>query len=150
MGNSTTKKAKTRSTILFSSPGGVQSNVELDRLVRETIARVADKWTMLVLEVLAEHKTLRFSKLAELIGGVSQKMLTKTLRAMEQDGFLTRTVYAEVPPRVEYRLTQLGYSLGEAFCGVWNWALEHHDELMKLRGRASPAGSARARDRNRE
>lgn len=149
MGNPTRKKAHERTMKVFSSPGGVQSNPELDRLVRETIARVADKWTMLVLEELAEHKTLRFSQLSGLIGDVSQKMLTKTLRAMEQDGFLTRTVYAEVPPRVEYQLTKLGYSLGEAFCGVWNWALKHHDELMSLRRRTPANESPRVRDPNR-
>jgi DNA-binding HxlR family transcriptional regulator len=60
-------------------------------------------------------------------------MLTKTLRAMEKDGFVTRTVYPEVPPKVEYRLTKLGYSLGEAFCSVWIWAQRHQAELMRLR-----------------
>ncbi len=72
---------------------------ELGALVRETIGRVADKWTMLALEVLEEHGRLRFTRLGELIGGVSQKMLTKTLRQMEADGLLVRTVYPVVPPR---------------------------------------------------
>ena len=106
------KGSKTPPRRVFTSPGGVRSTPELDRLVQETIGRVADKWTMLVLEVLGEHEVLRFGRLGELVGGISQKMLTKTLRAMEKDGFVTRTVYAEVPPRVEYRLTDTGRRLG--------------------------------------
>ena len=127
------KVARTSPRTVFTSPGGVRSTPELDRLVQDTIGRVADKWTMLVLEVLGEHEVLRFGRLAELVGGISQKMLTKTLRAMEKDGFVTRTVYAEVPPKVEYRLTELGYSLGEAFCAVWIWAQKHHGELIRVR-----------------
>jgi DNA-binding HxlR family transcriptional regulator len=127
------KVARTSPRTVFTSPGGVRSTPELDRLVQETIGRIADKWTMLVLEVLGEHEVLRFGRLAELVGGISQKMLTKTLRAMEKDGFVTRTVYAEVPPKVEYRLTELGYSLGEAFCAVWIWAQKHHGELIRVR-----------------
>jgi DNA-binding HxlR family transcriptional regulator len=127
------KVARTSPRTVFTSPGGVRSTPELDRLVQDTIGRVADKWTMLVLEVLGEHEVLRFGRLAELVGGISQKMLTKTLRAMEKDGFVSRTVYAEVPPKVEYRLTELGYSLGEAFCAVWIWAQKHHTELIRVR-----------------
>lgn len=110
-----------------------ETNPEIEALVREIIERVADKWTMLVLEVLAEHGTVRFTRLGELVGGVSQKMLTKTLRQMESDGLLTRTVHPVIPPRVDYQLTELGYSLGAAFCGVWMWAEEHHDEIMRAR-----------------
>src|SRR5437868_3141000 len=104
----------------FSAPEDQtgSSSPEVDALVREVIGRVADKWTMLVLEVLAEHGVQRFSRLAELVGTISQKMLTKTLRQMESDGFVTRTIHPVVPPRVEYELTALGSSLGEAFCGV--------------------------------
>src|SRR5882724_7918876 len=127
------KRSKTRQRAIFSSPTGVRSTPELDRLVQETVGRVADKWTLLVLEVLGQHEMLRFGQLAELVGDISQKMLTKTLRAMEKDGFVTRTVHAEVPPRVEYRLTELGYSLGEAFCAVWIWAQKHHTELIRVR-----------------
>jgi DNA-binding HxlR family transcriptional regulator len=106
---------------------------ELDALVREIIGRVADKWTMLALETLAEHGQLRFTRLGELIGGVSQKMLTKTLRQMEADGLVTRTIFPVIPPRVEYALTDLGMSLGEAFCGVWLWAEKHREAIMKAR-----------------
>ena len=88
----------------------------------DLIGRVADKWTMIILEALTEHGVLRFSKLATLAHGISQKMLTQTLRQMERDGLLTRTVFAVVPPKVEYRLTELGLSLSAAFCDVWLWA----------------------------
>ena len=94
----------------------------VEALVTEVIGRVADKWTMIVLDVLAEHGELRFTRLGELAGGVSQKMLTQTLRQMERDGLVVRTVHPVVPPKVEYRLTDLGFSLAEAFCGVWTWA----------------------------
>ena len=94
----------------------------VDALVAEVIGRVADKWTMLVLEELADHDQLRFTELSRAVPAVSQKMLTQTLRQMERDGLVTRTVHAMIPPRVDYRLTDLGISLGEAFCGVWTWA----------------------------
>ena len=123
-----------------------QSDPELDALVREIIGRVADKWTMLVLETLEEHGRMRFTRLSECIGGVSQKMLTKTLRQMEADGLVSRTVYPVIPPRVEYQLTALGHSLGEAFCGVWIWAEQHREAIEKARTRfrqshVSKAGS---------
>ena len=102
-------------------------------LVNELIGRVADKWTMLVLEVLGEHGELRFTRLGELVPGISQKMLTQTLRHMERDGLLVRTVHPVVPPKVEYRLTGLGLSLGAAFCGVWVWAAENLDAVEQAR-----------------
>jgi DNA-binding HxlR family transcriptional regulator len=114
-------------------PSPFVPNPKLEALVREIIERVADKWTMLVLEVLEEHGVVRFTRLGELVGGVSQKMLTKTVRQMERDGLVTRTVYPVIPPRVEYELTELGRSLGEAFCGVWIWAEENSDEIERAR-----------------
>lgn len=101
-------------------PAEIDPRVE--RLVTDLIGRVADKWTMLILEALAEKGTLHFSRLAEAVGGISQKMLTQTLRTMERDGLVSRTVYPVVPPKVEYALTTLGLTLGAAFCGVWVWA----------------------------
>ena len=106
---------------------------QLQALVREIIGRVADKWTMLALETLEEHGKLRFTRLGELIGDVSQKMLTKTLRQMEADGLVLRTVFPVVPPRVEYELTPLGQSLGAAFCGVWTWAEAHRQTILDAR-----------------
>ena len=97
----------------------------VEALVNDLIGRVADKWTMLILEVLTEHGEVRFTQLSRLVQGISQKMLTQTLRHMERDGLVTRTIHPVVPPRVEYRLTALGLSLGAAFCGVWVWASEN-------------------------
>ena len=114
-------------------PAPEQTDPELEALVREIIGRVADKWTMLALEALEEHGRLRFTRVGELIGGISQKMLTKTLRQMEADGLLTRTVFPVVPPRVEYELTNLGRSLGAAFCGVWIWAEQHRELILQSR-----------------
>jgi DNA-binding HxlR family transcriptional regulator len=105
----------------------------IEALVNDLIGQVADKWTMLILEVLAEKGELRFTRLSELVEGISQKMLTQTLRHMERDGLLTRTVHPVVPPKVEYKLTQLGLSLGAAFCGVWIWAAKNLDHVEKAR-----------------
>ncbi len=106
---------------------------KVEALVTELIGRVADKWTMIVLDVLEEHGELRFTQIFRLVDGISQKMLTQTLRQMERDGMVTRTVHAVVPPRVDYRLTQLGLSLGEAFCGVWHWAEANFDRVEQAR-----------------
>lgn len=105
----------------------------VEALVNDLIGRVADKWTMLILEVLVEKGELRFTRLSELVAGISQKMLTQTLRAMERDGLITRTVHPVVPPKVEYRLTALGFSLGAAFCGVWIWAEKNLRQVEKAR-----------------
>ena len=102
-------------------------------LVNDLIGRVADKWTMLVLEVLAEKGELRFTRLSEAVEGISQKMLTQTLRQMERDGLIDRTVHPVVPPKVEYRLTALGFGLGAAFCGVWVWAAENLKQVEEAR-----------------
>jgi len=102
-------------------------------LVNDLIGRVADKWTMLILEVLTEKGVVRFTRLSGLVEGISQKMLTQTLRQMERDGLLTRTVHPVVPPKVEYELTPLGLSLGAAFCGVWVWASENLQAVEQAR-----------------
>lgn len=105
----------------------------VNALVNDLIGRVADKWTMLILEVLAARGEMRFTRIGEAVGGISQKMLTQTLRQMERDGLLIRTIHPVVPPRVEYRLTDLGLSLGEAFCGVWTWAETNLDRIDAAR-----------------
>ena len=105
----------------------------VEALVNEVIGRVADKWTMIVLEVLEEHGELRFTRIGALAGGISQKMLTQTLRQMERDGLVVRTVHPVIPPKVEYRLTDMGHSLSEAFCGVWLWAEAHLDRIETAR-----------------
>ena len=80
-------------------------------LLREILERIADKWTLLVIEALDGEGEMRFSDLQRRIGQISHKMLTKTLRQLERDGLVTRRVHAEVPPRVDYKLTELGESL---------------------------------------
>ena len=117
--------------IAGTPPDEVDPRVEA--LVTDLIGRVADKWTMLILEVLQEKGELRFTRLGELVEGISQKMLTQTLRHMERDGLVTRTVHAVIPPKVEYRLTPLGLSLGAAFCGVWVWAAENLEGVEQAR-----------------
>jgi DNA-binding HxlR family transcriptional regulator len=110
------------------------SDPEVDALVTDVIGHVADKWTMLILEVLADHGEQRFSRIGRLVPGISQKMLTQTLRRMERDGLVKRTVHPVIPPHVDYRLTDLGLSLGAAFCGVWVWAEENLRRIEAARG----------------
>ena len=105
----------------------------LEALVRDIIGAVADKWTMLILETLEAHGTMRFTELGHKVGEISQKMLTKTLRRMEADGLVTRKVHPVVPPHVDYTLTEMGRGLGAAFCSVWIWAETHHDEIEQAR-----------------
>lgn len=126
-------------TDLHAYPTDLDPRVEA--LVTEIIGRVADKWTMLVLEILEEHGELRFTRLKSQCEGVSQKMLTQTLRAMERDGLVIRTVHAVVPPRVEYRLTELGHSLAYAFCGVWSWAARNVDRIEASRAAFDSRGA---------
>ena len=102
-------------------------------LLHEILERIADKWTLLVIEALDGEGQLRFSNLQRRVGGVSHKMLTKTLRQLERDGLVTRRVHAAVPPRVDYKLTPLGESLGESVCGVWMWVGKHMPEVERAR-----------------
>lgn len=105
----------------------------VNALVTELIGRVADKWTMLILEVLIEKGTVRFTRLSEMVPGISYKMLTQTLRQMERQGLVARTVYPVVPPKVEYKLTQLGLTLSAAFCSVWMWAEKNLEAVEAAR-----------------
>jgi DNA-binding HxlR family transcriptional regulator len=123
--------AKAKAYAASTPPDDLDPRIEA--LVNELIGRVADKWTMIILEVLAERGELRFTRLSELVEGVSQKMLTQTLRQMERDGLVIRTVHPVVPPKVEYKLTTLGLSLGAAFCGVWVWAAENLKQVEQAR-----------------
>jgi DNA-binding HxlR family transcriptional regulator len=95
---------------------------------REALDRIADKWTTLIFGLL-EGSPRRFSDLRRGVGGISQKMLTQTLRNLERDGLVKRTVYAQVPPRVEYELTPLGRTLSEPIAALRRWAEEHIAEV---------------------
>ncbi|GAA2784467.1 helix-turn-helix domain-containing protein [Saccharopolyspora taberi] len=106
---------------------------------RVVLDRIGDRWTTLVVLFL-EPGPMRFTKLRGAIGGVAPKVLTQTLRAMERDGLLTRTVHAEVPPRVDYELTDLGRSLLAPIRAVTAWAERHVGEVLDARDRYDRAG----------
>ena len=108
---------------------------------REVLDRIADKWTALIIRVLSKG-TRRHNELQREISGVSQKMLTQTLRSLERDGLVARKVYPVVPPRVEYSLTPLGRSLTEPLQAICVWAEKHLPELQAARARASRAAKA--------
>src|SRR5262245_6028323 len=103
---------------------------------RQLLERIGEKWTALVIRVLSSG-TLRYSDLQRRIGGVSQKMLTQTLRGLERDGLVERRVYPVVPPRVEYSLTPLGRTLVEPLDAVCRWAERHLGELLAARARSA-------------
>jgi DNA-binding HxlR family transcriptional regulator len=88
---------------------------------RQILDRIGDKWTALIIGLLDE-RTMRFSELQHSIGGISQKMLTQTLRNLERDGLVTRMIYAQVPPRVEYSLTEMGTTLAQPLAVIRQWA----------------------------
>jgi DNA-binding HxlR family transcriptional regulator len=100
--------------------------------VREVLNRVGDKWSVLIVAVLGESSK-RFSELRRLIEGISQRMLTLTLRGLERDGLVQRTVHPTVPPRVEYGLTPLGRTLLEPVSELANWAQSHRHEIQRAR-----------------
>lgn len=109
--------------------------------IRQVLDRVGDKWSMLAVAVL-DGGPLRYTDLQRLIPGISQRMLTHTLRQLRQDGLITRTAYPEVPPRVEYALTPLGRGLHGIVGQLISWVADHHDEIRDHRG-ATPTAAAR-------
>jgi DNA-binding HxlR family transcriptional regulator len=100
--------------------------------VRDVLDRIGDKWSVMVITLLGDGP-LRFMELKREIGLVSQRMLTRTLRALERDGLLTRTVYPTVPPRVDYELTPLGYSLCATLSPLVRWSFANNDEIAAAR-----------------
>ncbi len=102
---------------------------------RQVLDHIAGKWTILVVDALLEG-TMRYTDLSRRIEGVSQKMLTQTLRSLEGDGFITRTVHPTIPPRVEYDLTPLGRSLAEPITALRRWTENHINEIEQARSRA--------------
>jgi DNA-binding HxlR family transcriptional regulator len=101
--------------------------------VRTVLDRIGDKWSILVIGTLGENEKLRFNELNKLISDVSQKMLTVTLRTLEADGLVKRTVYPEVPPRVEYEITKLGKTLLPHINGLAKWAKANIASIKKSR-----------------
>ncbi len=102
---------------------------------RLVLDRIADKWTALVIQILASG-TMRYAELQRAIGGISQKMLTQTLRSLERDGLVQRTVHPVVPPKVEYSLTRLGRTLIEPLHALCRWSEKHLTELQANRALA--------------
>ncbi|MET8848622.1 helix-turn-helix domain-containing protein [Amycolatopsis sp. NPDC004625] len=109
--------------------------------VREVLDRVGDKWSLLVISTLRAGP-MRFGALAEAIAGISQRMLTLTLKHLVEDGLVVRTAYAEVPPRVEYELTELGRSLVPLVMALAEWAMANHKQINANRSH-SRSGYAR-------
>lgn len=107
---------------------------ETCRPVTEILARIGDKWSILVIRSLADQP-MRFNELKRAINGVSQRMLTLTLRGLERDGLVLRTVTPSIPPRVDYELTELGCSLQEAVCALGDWAVKNRPAVEAARAR---------------
>lgn len=105
-----------------------------DQFVREIVSHIAEKWTLWTMSVLSEAGgPVRFSRLMDRVEGISQKSLTKTLRQLERSGLVTREVFAEVPPRVEYRITPLGEGLLMQLLPVWEWTVTHIAKFEEAR-----------------
>ncbi|MEG9227598.1 winged helix-turn-helix transcriptional regulator [Aeromicrobium sp. Sec7.5] len=102
--------------------------------VRQILDRIADKWSLLVISLL-EEKTMRFGELERAVDGISKRMLTVTLRHLERDGLVDRTVYAEVPPKVEYRLSPLGHTLLGTVQSLVGWTEEHQIQIAQARAK---------------
>lgn len=100
--------------------------------IRDVLDRIGDQWSLLILQVL-EGGPVRFSEINRAIGDVSKQMLSKTLKKLEKDGFVSRTLYAEVPPRVEYELTDLGRSFLKPMQELIIWADDHHRAICEAR-----------------
>lgn len=122
-----------------------QWDVREDCEVRQILDRIADKWSLLVISLL-EEKTMRFGELDREIDGISKRMLTVTLRNLERDGLIHRTVHAEVPPRVEYRLSPLGCTLLGTIQSLVRWTEEHQDQIARAREAFDGARRDRAGD----
>jgi len=101
--------------------------------VRNVIARFGNKWALLVILILSENKVLRFSELKKMIPDVSSRMLSSTIRTLEADGLVSRKVYPEVPPKVEYSLTETGLSLVPFIVQLTEWAQKHMKSIVKHR-----------------
>ena len=101
--------------------------------IRDILCRLGDKWSLLVLTTLSANGTMRFSDIHKSIGDISQRMLTVTLRSLEADGLVARKIYPEVPPRVEYRLTQAGSELMPYLNNLVDWALKNTTAIIETR-----------------
>jgi DNA-binding HxlR family transcriptional regulator len=126
---------------------GIPGNLHVPedcRAVSEVLSRVGDKWTVLVVSELGNGPK-RFNEIRRALGSISQRMLTLTLRGLERDGLVTRTVFPTVPPRVDYELTKLGRSLLEPVSGIGLWARQNRERIEEARRRfdAKAGGASR-------
>jgi DNA-binding HxlR family transcriptional regulator len=105
-----------------------------DELTRDMVARISDKWSLWTMSVIAEFgQPMRFSRIMDQVDGISQKSLTKTLRGLERDGLVTREVFAEVPPRVEYTITALGSEMLDHVAPLWLWVAQSVQSFQDYR-----------------
>jgi DNA-binding HxlR family transcriptional regulator len=118
------------------------------RAVSDVLARIGDKWSVLVVTRLGE-RTMRFNELRRSIGGISQRMLTLTLRGLERDGLITRTVFATIPPRVDYALTPLGRDLLDPVTALGAWAIRNQEKIAVARERFDGSTSDSSPQRQR-
>ena len=119
----------------------VDHDLDQCRVIRETFDRLGDKWSLLIVNIL-RHGPQRFTALKFAAEGISQRMLTLTLRKLERDGLVQRTVFAEVPPRVEYELSALGWTLVGPVTGLAEWAVEHHEVIADHQRTFDRSGAA--------
>src|ERR1051325_3857536 len=136
-----TARAKQGGTKLI--PGNLHVADEC-RAVSEVLSRVGDKWTILVVNELGNGPR-RFNEIRRALGSISQRMLTLTLRGLERDGLVTRTVFPTIPPKVEYELTKLGRSLLEPVSGIGLWARQNRAAIQEARLRFDTAGTGKRR-----
>jgi DNA-binding HxlR family transcriptional regulator len=101
--------------------------------VNEVVALLRDKWTILVLGALRRAESLRYSELQRAVVGISQRMLTLTLKTLEENGLVKRTFFATIPPRVDYELTPMGRSLVTPLRGLLDWSMQHRDAMAEAR-----------------
>lgn len=128
------------------SPGNTKANSELKDKVADDVSgvggdcaamgeilnRIGDKWSVMIVDTLHDGP-VRFNQIRRKIGGISQRMLTRTLRNLERDGVVTRTLYPQIPPRVEYELTALGRTLEPVIKSLWDWSVVHYGDIDKAR-----------------
>jgi DNA-binding HxlR family transcriptional regulator len=138
---STSREARLED-VAAKMPGGPAAPCDRETfdLTKELLEQVADRWTLLVVVALSEGPQ-RFSALQTLVAGVSHRMLSKTLRSLLRDGMVTRTAYAEVPPRVEYELTERGRTFRDLARGFADWAEHHGQDLRASRARFDQGGT---------
>ncbi len=115
------------------SPDGKVAEVSSNCVAMgEVLNRIGDKWSVMIVGALHDGP-VRFNEIRRRIDGISQRMLTRTLRNLERDGVVARTHYPEIPPRVEYELTPLGQTLLPVIESLWNWSVEHYSDIEKAR-----------------